>query len=80
MSPNSPAMCRVTRFSPPATSSRRGGEQIAAPTVAAETRLDGVIALLAKERRPLRSGDGDGKRIGRITPEGVLDALAQGEA
>ena len=57
-----------------------GGELIAAPTVRAEMRLDRVIALMAKERRALAVVDGDGRRIGRITPEGVLDALAQGEA
>ena len=36
-----------------------GGEQIAAPTVRAEMRLDRVIALMAKERRALAVVDGD---------------------
>jgi len=57
-----------------------GGEQIGAPAVLAEMRLDRVIALMAKERRALAVVDGDGRPIGRITPEGVLEALAQGEA
>jgi glycine betaine/proline transport system ATP-binding protein len=57
-----------------------GSEPIGAPAVAAETRLDRVIALMAKERRALVVVDGDGAAIGRITPEGVVGALAQGEA
>jgi glycine betaine/proline transport system ATP-binding protein len=54
-----------------------GGEPIAAPTVRAEMRLDRVIALMAKERRALAVVDGAGRAIGRITPEGVIGALAQ---
>jgi glycine betaine/proline transport system ATP-binding protein len=54
-----------------------GGEAIAPPVVRAEMRLDGVIALMAKERRALAVVDGAGRAIGRITPEGVVGALAQ---
>jgi glycine betaine/proline transport system ATP-binding protein len=57
-----------------------GGEAVAAPAVRAEMRLDGVIALMAKERRALAVVDGSGKAIGRITPEGVVVALAQSGA
>jgi glycine betaine/proline transport system ATP-binding protein len=57
-----------------------GSEPIGTPAVGAKTRLDRVIALMAKERRALVVVDDDGAAIGRITPEGVVGALAQGEA
>jgi glycine betaine/proline transport system ATP-binding protein len=57
-----------------------GSEPTGTPAVGAEMRLDRVIALMAKERRALVVVDGEGRPIGRITPEGVVGALAQGEA
>jgi glycine betaine/proline transport system ATP-binding protein len=56
------------------------GDRVGAPTVGAAMRLDRVIALMARERRALTVVDEAGRAIGRITPEGVVGALAQSGA
>ena len=70
------AMCRATRCSRRPTSSSRGGEQIAPP---AGRGVPSRPGHRADGPGTARAGGGRwaGRPIGRITPEGVVGALAQ---
>lgn len=49
----------------------------AGPTVAPDMTLEAILPHFSTADAPLRVVDSDGRRIGRVTPQGVLKALAE---